>query len=350
VAYDVPRNAPYRSGLVSSYASCSAYYAITHPSQPNCFALWAGTTEGLASDDCPPPGSPYSGENLGHACEAAGLSWRAYADGLPAPGSTVCTAQSTPNGALYSRKHSPWVSFTNVNHANEQPYSQLAADIAANALPNLAFVIPNNCDNGHNEGCPLDTAAAWLASEMPAMLAAVGPRGLVALTWDEDDDTSGDHILTVLASPLVRPGTSSHRFANHYTLLRTLCVGLGLAPFGAALAESTIADVWFQPSDDVRVAPGPVARGARVGPGRPNPFRATTSVALTLPPLTTVFAEVFDLAGRRVKTFAPTTLSGTAELRWDGSRDDGATADPGVYLVRVRAGSSVVTRRVVRLE
>jgi hypothetical protein len=147
----------------------------------------------------------------------------------------------------------------------------------------------------------------------------------------------------------VKPGSLSHRFVNHYTLLRTLCDGLGLASFGAAMTESPITDVWLEQITGIRNPPRTGGGTATVGLGRPNPFRTTTSVALTLPSPTMVSAEVFDLLGRRVKTLAPATLSGTAEIRWDGSRDDGGPAHPGVYLVRVRAGGARFTRRVVRL-
>src|SRR5207245_981298 len=131
-------------------------------------------------------------------CESHGLTWKAYSEDLPAPGSTVCTA----SGTLYTRKHDPWVSFTNVNHSNEVPYTQLATDIAYNTLPNLAIVVPNNCDNTHD--CPLATGDTWLSNNLPAMISAVGPYGLVILTWDEDDFTTVNRILTVFAGPMVK--------------------------------------------------------------------------------------------------------------------------------------------------
>ena len=119
----------------------------------------------------------------------------------PQPGARCALRCPRPDGSLYTRKHAPWTHFTNLNHANELPYSQLAADLASHSLPNLAFVTPDNCHNGHNEGCPVDTVDAWLARELPAMLAGVGPNGLVILTWDEDDDLVGNRILTVFAGP-----------------------------------------------------------------------------------------------------------------------------------------------------
>jgi hypothetical protein len=70
----------------------------------------------------------------------------------------------------------------------------------------------------------------------------------VILTWDEDDSAAGNHILTVFAGGLVDPGVVSGRFVTHYTIVRTICDVLGLAPFGQAAVEAPIDDVWLVPS------------------------------------------------------------------------------------------------------
>ncbi len=240
-SYDEVRSQPYTLSLVQNGTSFSDSHGVTHPSQPNYLAIWSGSTQGITGDTCPAPGQPFSGENLGHACEAAGLTWKAYSEDLPAVGSTVCTA----NSSLYTRKHDPWTDFDNLTHTNEVPFSQLAYDEAAGTLPNLAFVIPNNCDNSHNSGCTVGEADTWLSNHVPAMLEAVGTRGMVVLTWDEDDFTVANHILTVFRGPLVRGNTNvSPHHLTHYTVLRTLCDVLGLQPFGAAAAESSMTDIW----------------------------------------------------------------------------------------------------------
>ena len=87
---------------------------------------------------------------------------------------------------------------------------------------------------------------------LPAMIAAVGPRGLVVLTWDEDDFSSTNRILTVFAGPRVLTNYVSATHITHYTLLRTVCAALGPVPFGAAAQEASITDVWLQ---DVAVHP-----------------------------------------------------------------------------------------------
>src|SRR5439155_4469120 len=90
--YEQVLKAPYIASLVASASSFSDYHAITHPSQPNYLALWAGSTLGVRDNNCPATGSPITAENLGHACEAAGISWRSYAEDLPSVGSGQCKA------------------------------------------------------------------------------------------------------------------------------------------------------------------------------------------------------------------------------------------------------------------
>ena len=236
--YDQVRTAPYIARLVATASSFSDYHAITHPSQPNYLALWAGSTLGVSDDACPAPGSPFTAQNLGHACEAAGLSWRAYVEDLPSVGSDKCKA----NGDLYVRKHNPWTNFANLNHQNERPYTDLAKDIAAGKLPNLAFVTPNQRDDMHSGS--LAKGDAWLSRNLPAMVKAVGPQGIVVLTWDEDDDGPSNHILTVAAGGPVKAGYVSPRRSSHYTLLRTICDALKLPAFGAARSETPNSDIW----------------------------------------------------------------------------------------------------------
>ena len=235
--YDKVVNQPYISTMIANGAVFTSSYAIQHPSQPNYIALWSGSTQGCVNDVCPVPGSPFTTENLGHACEAAGLRWRAYSEDLPWAGSDTCRANN-----LYARKHDPWADFANLDHANERPYTDLAVDIANGALPDLAFVIPNLCNDMHD--CSTAQGDTWLAGNVPAMLAALGPNGLLVLTWDEADHSPGNHILTVFCGQPVKRGFASADTVNHYTLLRAICEGLGLTPFMAAASERPIAGVW----------------------------------------------------------------------------------------------------------
>src|SRR5262249_54817076 len=138
----------------------------------------------------------------------------------------------------------PAPDFSNLTHSNECPYSQLANDIAAGRLPNLSFVVPNMCDDMHD--CSTGTGDTWLSNHLPAMISAVGSRGLLGPTWDEDDKSSGNQILTVFAGPMVKSNYVSTQTFDHYTLVRTICDVLGLSPFANASSKTTPADIWNQ--------------------------------------------------------------------------------------------------------
>src|SRR5262249_16841249 len=132
-----------------------------------------------------------------------------------------------------------------------------AADIAAGQLPRLAFVIPNNTDNMHDGS--VTQGDAWLAQNLPGMIAAVGPNGMVVLTWDENRSGSENRILTVLSGPRVKSAFVPDRPVTHYTLLRTLCDALALPPPGAAAAERPMLDIWVNPAADAKALHEPPA-------------------------------------------------------------------------------------------
>ncbi len=83
--------------------------------------------------------------------------------------------------------------------------------------------------------------------------------------------------------------------------------------------------------------------------GGPNPFRASTAIRFRLTAESETRAEVFDAAGRTVRTLAGGRRpSGLNELRWDGRDDHGALVGAGAYFVRLQAGRETVTAKVVR--
>ncbi len=249
-SYSQVANLPYTAAFRGQGATLANSYAVVRPSQPNYFALWAGNTY-VTNNNCPAAGSPWGFANLGNACETAGKTWRAYSENLAVVGGTACSYDGNATSGLYTRKHAPWTYFTNLNHQNERPYTDLAVDIANNQLPNLAFVVPNNCHNSHNSttpGCGIVEADQWLSQNVPAMLSAVGPNGVVVITYDEDDSNNeGNRILTAIVGSRVIPGVVSNQRVYHYTLLRTICDALGLPAVGAAFSEVPITGIWQEP-------------------------------------------------------------------------------------------------------
>ncbi len=112
---------------------------------------------------------------------------------------------------------------------------------------------------------------------------------------------------------------------------------LDLPPLGAAAREPTTA------------APGTAGASLSLHV-HPNPFAGGTNVDFSLPSKGAVRVDVFDAAGRRVRTLLDAVLpAGRHDRMWDLRGTDGRRAAPGVYFVNLRTASGSVTRRVVAI-
>lgn len=113
-------------------------------------------------------------------------------------------------------------------------------------------------------------------------------------------------------------------------------------------------------SDTVAVIDArPGGATAGVGPGgasaaleaRPNPFRLGTVIHITLASPGRADLRVFDVAGRLQRVLLSRQLVGAGDLpmAWDGRREDGSQAPPGLYLARLQTAAGLTWRRLVRL-
>jgi phosphatidylinositol-3-phosphatase len=84
----------------------------------------------------------------------------------------------------------------------------------------------------------------WLQTNlMPYVTWAQNNNSLLIVQFDEDDGTSGNHIVTIFVGPTVRPGKYSERI-NHYNVLRTIEDMYGLPDLGRTATATSITDVW----------------------------------------------------------------------------------------------------------
>jgi hypothetical protein len=225
-------DAPFLNQLASRGALFTQSYAITHPSEPNYLALFSGSTQGVTSDACP---VTFTAPNLASGLLAAGKTFAGYAQGLPAPGSTVCS------DGEYARKHVPWADFRNIPASLNQPFSRFpAADFAS--LPTVSFVIPNLCNDMHD--CSVATGDSWLRAHLGSYATwAMTHDSLLVVTFDEDDGGGANQIATIFLGQSVRPGRYPDRI-THYSVLATIEAAYGLARDGAAASTAPISDIW----------------------------------------------------------------------------------------------------------
>jgi acid phosphatase len=223
--------APYINELARGGALFTQSYAVTHPSQPNYLALFSGSRQGVTSDSCP---HTFTTPNLGRSMVDAGRSFAGYSEGLPAVGSLVCE-----QGA-YARKHAPWVNFPSVPRSASVPFTAFPSSDAA--LPQLSFVIPD-LDHDMHDGTVAE-GDQWLRSHLGGYATwAATHNSLLVLTWDEDDRSDSNRVVTVIAGAHVRPGRYAER-VDHYRVLSTL-EGLERVPrVGQSVSAAPVTSIW----------------------------------------------------------------------------------------------------------
>ena len=235
------KQAPTFNALARRYSLLTQSYAVSHPSLPNYLALVSGSTFGIRSDctTC-----RVGGRSLANTLDAAGLSWNAYEEGLPAVGSEVRFA------GLYALKHSPFLYFRSVRSSprlrdHVVPYSRFAPDLAGGRLPAFSLVVPNLCHSMHD--CSVATGDRWLAGFLRPLLASPAlDHSAVFVTFDEGSSSvhGGGRVATLVLGPPVEPGTRNSRLVTHYGVLRTIEDGLGLPRLGASARARPITGIW----------------------------------------------------------------------------------------------------------
>jgi phosphatidylinositol-3-phosphatase len=230
--------------------------------------------------------APTTGATIGDQLVAVGKSWKSYQESLP-PGSpdgvdtadgnfsnlTVFTREeralkeNTDNiVSLYAVKHNPFAYFANVQSgsnpanslANIVPFdgsSGLYADLASGHVPNLAFIVPNQCNDQHGRGngtafCNFDPVDNGTQDGLNPALITLGDQVVqklvtsikaspvwkkghdaIVIVWDENDYSVKpivNQVVTIVDTNYGVHGQQSGKFYTHFSLLNTLETGFGL--------------------------------------------------------------------------------------------------------------------------
>jgi hypothetical protein len=298
--------APYLHRLATQYEVDTQYYGVTHVSLPNYVATIAGTTGGTHSDN---PTQKFFLPTLANQLDARHISWEGVMGGLPETGyqgnwypsgSRTLSASSMPRGAVYAKKHDPFMLFPNLMKRDASkvvPLSVLQTQLKGNTVPRFVWVSPSLCQDMHGQpsvpqaACPENNPAGltqmgdrFLQHWIPAILASAAFRhgpSVVFLTWDEAGGPEGFSPAAV--RQWLKPGPAapsllglsafrlggghiplivmtndgpSHRrvalWADHYSLLKTIEAAWHLPYLGHA-EEATVPTLWpffFAPRND----------------------------------------------------------------------------------------------------
>ena len=230
--------------------------------------------------------APTTGASIADQLTAVGKSWKSYQEDLPPGGAdgvngadgnfsnlTVFTADEQALGetnsavvSLYAVKHDPFAYFASVQ-SGANPANSLAnivafdgptglyADLASGHVPNLSFIVPNQCNDQHGRGnstvfCQYDPndngtqvglnpAGMALGDQMLQKLVTsikASPawkkgNNAIVITWDENDYSVKpivNQVVTIVDTNYGVHGKQSGRFYTHFNLLNTLEMGFGL--------------------------------------------------------------------------------------------------------------------------
>jgi phosphatidylinositol-3-phosphatase len=295
--------APYFADTVrKSGAFLRQYYGIGHYSLPNYLAMIGGVPPTPKTQvDCPhynnfvETGIARDGQPIGDGCvypahvqtianqlEAGRLTWGAFMEDMgndPTRESATCghptldtidhTEGATPTDQ-YATKHNPFMYFHAIIDSpscnrNVVPLTKLEDALeSVNRTPNLVFISPNLCHDGHDRPCKngepgsLESADQFLKHWVPIITnsPAFKADGLLVINFDEAlsidasacckepsgpntakpgaNGPGGGRTGAVLLSRFIKPGTVSRVPYNHYSLLRSLEEIFGLPYLGYA--------------------------------------------------------------------------------------------------------------------
>ncbi|MGI8839658.1 MAG: alkaline phosphatase family protein [Caulobacteraceae bacterium] len=266
--------APNLNAIARQYGLATSYYSTTDPSEPNYIAMLAGDSFGIADDN-----AYYlhllDKPNLMEQLDAAGIAWKGYLQSMPHRGYLgVCfpgRCEGVPDvSALYGTKHNGIVYFrhnlaTKAERDKMAPITELAGDLTADP-PRFAYIVPDHCTDMHGSppwcgdsggpGGVLDNVLvsrgdAYAGQLVAAITAApFWARGnnAIIVTFDEGNGTGGccdalpgtGRVYTAVITSHGPRGRIDDTPYNHYSLLRTIELALGLGCLGFACDSANV--------------------------------------------------------------------------------------------------------------
>lgn len=254
-------DAPEINALAADYGIATHYTGVGDPSEPNYVGMLGGSTFGI-TDDNPYfwPGHTVSAPNLLSQLEGAGLTWKAYLQGIPYAGYRgycyPAKCLGIPDAdSLYRAKHNGIVNFANMQtpseFAKQVPFTQLATDLASGNVPNFSYIVPDECHDVH--GAPpfcTDNGKAgsidqnWLIATGDGVVGSVvnqitsspvwqSGNNAIVVTSDEGNNPN-QTIATVVITNHGPRGLKDSTSYNHFSLLGSLEGAFGLGCLQAA--------------------------------------------------------------------------------------------------------------------
>ena len=318
--------ATYMTQLADTFAFSTGWTSLANPSQPNYIALIGGSTFGISGDGNHP--------NLNHPTivdimENTSKTWKAFAEDASGTGCGL----NPPRG----EDHFPFLSFTTITGnasrcANLLPGSSNEVISAFNAGTNFIWLTPNDCNNMHS--CSVAHGDAWIASWVPALLAAMaGKKAALLITFDEGY-TTPPYIFTAFIGTAANLAYKSSAAYSHYSFSKLLEDVWGGGNLGQNDVTAPSPVEFFQPGGpDFGISANPTSVSFGTGQS------ASSTISLSS---TGGFASTVNLTSVSVPT-GITTSCVPSSLTGNGTSTCTLTANKtGTYTVTISGTSGTL--------
>ena len=351
MGYFTRADLPFYYALADAFTVCDAYHcSIFGPTNPNRLYLFSGTSGLAAGDDSkivienPPEEKNETADIAGDSPRFKGLAWPTYAERLQAAGVRWKLYQEYdnygdnglayfanfrgigPDAELYRRGRA-WAPGSTPANAKtsegEHLVAQFAADVAADRLPQVSWIVPSFKLCEHPTATPSD--GAWLTARLIAALAAnpkVWAKTVFILNYDENDgffdhmpppipalgpalgkstvETSGEdyhgepvglgpRVPMIVVSPWTKGGFVNSQVFDHTSVIRFLEARFGVAephitPWRRAVCGDLTSVFDFRtPNRTAARLPDASALPARAAKAKALPFPFPPKVVPPLP-------------------------------------------------------------------
>jgi phospholipase C len=201
---------PFQFALAEAFTVCDAYYcSFLGPTDPNRYHMWTGWVGNDGKNGGPVLDNAEAGYDWStypEKLQRAGISWKIYQDagaGLDAAhfwgwGEDAYVGNYGDNSLLYFHQYqnaapgSPLFegarTGTDISHAGGTLFDELAADVKANRLPQVSWIVAPEAYTEHPNWPP--NYGAWYVARMLDALTAnpeVWSKTAFFLTYDEND-------------------------------------------------------------------------------------------------------------------------------------------------------------------
>jgi len=217
----------YWTAILKKSFQLTNYRAVTHPSQPN-YVSQIGGNYFTCTDDTPcnlhEPSLVDLFENPKSPQVSGPITWKSYQENY-APGANGNCNNET-SGNTYYRKHNPFMSFVDITSnltrcQNIVPETTFQADVKNNKLPQFGYYTPNINNDSHDQD--LNYSGQYLTNWLATWFTPYPDSWkdtLFMITFDEDEGTEGNHVVSFFIGDLVTVGGTGTSAYNHYSITR----------------------------------------------------------------------------------------------------------------------------------